>query len=396
MKILYSHYLQRDDHVAAAMVSSVAAGLGALGHEVRVHRSAGPAPEAPDAPRSPGRGLVAAAKGRLWFAKALARNLGMFRRDRRAIRDFRPDVVLARQDAYCLSMAWATRRSGTRLVTYADAPVAYESRLFPAPGRWHPPALVEAAERWVLRQSRAAVTISNPSARRLEAHGTGVPVHVVPNGIDPAHFPAFGPTEKAELRGRFGVTGKRTVGFVGSFRPFHGLDRLRELILATAGDPDLQWLLVGDGPGRAELERAVAGRSRAAFFGRQPAAALPGLMALMDVSVATHANVAGDFYFCPLKILEYAASSSAVVASDQGDIPTLLPHGCAVIVGEDSTPAWAGAIRGLLDDPARVASLGRAARSHVFAELTWARTAERVERVLQGVMKESMRCRRQP
>src|SRR5262249_31386698 len=161
-------YLADDHNAAAQMVDRVADALRGLGHEVMVHRSFGPALHGADVDRGVAarRKPSARLRNAVWFARALGRNRPMYRHDLGALRAFRPDVVLARQDAYCMSMPRAARRLGVPVVTYADAPVAYETRVFAAHvGRWHPPGLVEAIERWTLRQSRAVVTVSHPAAR---------------------------------------------------------------------------------------------------------------------------------------------------------------------------------------------------------------------------------------
>lgn len=385
MRILYSHYLANDDHPAAQMVGAVAGELQALGHDVRVHRSHGPAIDAVPgvAVHSKSSGI----RGKLWFLRALARNAAMYGRDRAAVTAFQPDIVLCRQDAYCFSMPRAARKAGVPLVTYADAPVAYETRLFPVAGRWHPPGLVEAVEHWGLRHSRAVITVSHPAARRLQRYGCSAPIHVVHNGVTPNLFPPLSATERDRLRRQWGLTRPIALGFLGSFRAFHGMDRLRELMLATAAWPDAQWLLVGDGPERAALQAAVAGRAAAIFLGRRPANELSQLVALMDVAVAPHAQLDGDFYFCPLKLLEYAASGCAIVAGDQGDIPLLLPSGCAVLLrADDDGAAWIAAIRRLVEDPQARGALGRAAQQHAMTRLTWRRTAERVAAVLEDAL----------
>lgn len=414
MKVLFSHYLLDDDHPAARMVYEIAAMLCARGHEVLVHRSAGarpgtvgrrcklsdselrhprlarplaatstPLPHVPSRASSSAR-TFPTLRARAWFMKAILRNAPMARRDAQAIQDFGPDVVLARQDAYCVSMAWAAHLAGVPLVTYADAPVAYESRTFNASERrWHPPGLVETVEAWTLRHSKAVVTVSRPAARRLERYGLTVPIYVVPNGVDPKRFAPMDANERQSLRLRLGITAPKVVAFAGTFKRFHGTDRLGEMILALAHRNDVQWLLIGDGPERAALEQTLSGRAPALFPGRWPAAEIGRVLSVADVAVAPHPPLNGDFYFCPLKVLEYAAAGCAVVASRQGDIPEILGHGRAgeVISGCELGP-WIASVSRLLDDDDRRQILGRAARERVLSRYTWAHTAERVEAVL--------------
>jgi hypothetical protein len=214
MKILFSHYLVYERHPAVVWVEEVAQALRARGHEVRVHRSFGTPLEPPSGGAGGGiaarRGTLGRLRNRLVFARTVADNRRMERLDTAAIHDFQPDIVLARQDAYCVSMPRAAGRMGVPLVTIADAPVAYETRLYAQRDkRWHPPGLVEAMERATLRRSRAVITVSHPSAERLRMYGVNVPIHVVSNGLDPTRFPVFEPEERQRRRLALGLTTPR-------------------------------------------------------------------------------------------------------------------------------------------------------------------------------------------
>lgn len=386
MKILFSHYLIDEDCPPARTNRAIGHELRSLGHEVLPHRSFGPPREVRLDPAGAG-GIRPLLKGKVWFAKAVARNVAMSRRDARAIREFRPDVILARQDAYCISMAMAAIRSGVPLVTYADAPVAYETRLYPSQSRWHPPGLAEALERRGLAASRAITTTSRPTARKLAEYGLGVPMWLVPNGLHPERYPELSNGRRQGLRRELGISAPLVLGFQGTFRGFHGIDRLRDIILATAHRPDIHWLLIGDGPERPALEAAVAGRVAATFLGRRPPEEVGTLLGLVDIAVAPHQFVPGIFHLSPLKIIEYAAAGCAVVAGAQGDIPWLLDEGRVGVVLEDpEIPAWTAAIEGLIDDaPGRMA-LGHAAREHALSRFTWHHIAERYDRVLRRAL----------
>jgi glycosyltransferase involved in cell wall biosynthesis len=315
----------------------------------------------------------------------------MERGDRAALLEYKPDIVLARQDSYCVSMPRAAARLRIPLVTLADAPVAYETRLYASRvGRWHPPGLVERMERWTLRHSRAVVTISHPSARRLGMYGVSAPIHVVSNGVDPWRFPVFDPDERARRRRELGITAPRVAGFVGTFKAFHGIDRLATFVAGTAGRTDTQWLLIGGGPELPRIQHLLRDYPQAIFLGPRRAEDVGPLLALIDVAVAPHAQMQGDFYFCPMKILEYGIAECAIVAGAQGDIPQMLDHGrVGVVMTDFSDESWIRAIHALLDEPDRTQALGREARRWVLARFTWSHTVASIEEVLAGVLASS-------
>lgn len=397
MKILYSHYLTMHNHPALRMIDSIANELRSLGHDVVIHGSF--TSETPSSVKRPEyapecnavnkthTGLMAAAKGRLWFAKAMSRNTGMMKRDLAAIEKHRPDIVLSRQDAYCWSMPKACQQLHCPLVIYADAPVAHETRLFGNAERWHPPWLVEAIERWGLKQSRAIITVSNPAAERLKQYNLEVPVHTIPNGVHPERFAIPSPAERMEARKMLGLSAEPVVVFQGTFRPFHGIDILRELMLSSSSRTGIQWLLIGDGPQRSMLEEAVAGRMTAVFMGMQPSERVAELLMLADVAVVPHPYLGDDFYFCPLKILESAAAGNAVIAGSQGDIPKLLDHGRAgLLVSGSQNEDWSAALNRVLDDKQFRQTLGNHARRFVLSNFTWEHTASRVAEVLAHIV----------
>src|SRR5207247_157692 len=131
-----------------------------------------------------------------------------------------------------------------------------------------------------------------------------------------------------ELRRRLGSG--FVVGFVGSLKPWHGVDTLVEAFrMLRAARPDAHLLLVGEGPSREALERRVASRGlgeAVSFTGAVPYHEIPHYLAAMDVAVAPHA-ASNHFYFSPIKIFEYLAAGCPVVASAIGQIAELLVDG---------------------------------------------------------------------
>ena len=179
------------------------------------------------------------------------------------------------------------------------------------------------------------------------------------------------------------------VGYHGSFRNFHGIDLLCELVRATAGQPGVHWLLVGDGPERHKLLEAAAGKPGVTMPGRQPSERMGEFVSAMDLGISTHVFVPGPFYFCPLKILEYASCGCAIIASSQGDIPRLLDQGrVGVLLDRPEPESWVQALQDLLADPARIERLGRDARRWVEQNYTWRRTAEGVAEVLKTAIEQ--------
>jgi glycosyltransferase involved in cell wall biosynthesis len=145
---------------------------------------------------------------------------------------------------------------------------------------------------------------------------------------------------------------------------------------------DVRALIVGDGPERGKLE-ALAGDLRIAdrvvFAGAVPHHAIPEHLAAMTVAVAPYRGQA-DFYFSPLKIVEYLAAGLPVVASEQGDLAHLVGK-AGLMVTPDDAAELADALDKVLGDPELRRTMHFAARRHA-AGMTWDAAAAQVETAL--------------
>jgi glycosyltransferase involved in cell wall biosynthesis len=234
-----------------------------------------------------------------------------------------------------------------------------------------------ASERAIVAAS-ALVAVSEGVARYLrERFDVGDRVHVVPNGVDPEAYPDELVHARAEGERPF------TVGYVGAFRTYHGLDTLIDAFaLLHERHPGAQLMLVGEGPDLARARRALEGHGlldATHFIGPVPPHEVPAQLALMDVGVAPYA-VSHASYASPLKVLEYMASGLPVVASrvveqlerlvEVDDVPILFPPGDA--------PALADALDRLARDPELRERLGAAGRDAVLRRYTWDGVAGRI------------------
>jgi len=199
-------------------------------------------------------------------------------------------------------------------------------------------------------------------------------VVVLPNGINPDRFPV---NVAAMIPGD-----AFTIGFVGSLKPWHGVDLLAQAFEEFhRQERKSRLIIVGDGPERAKLESYISACGVAGdvvFTGAIAPTAVPGLLASMDVVVAPYPKLE-HFYFSPLKIYEYMAAGRPVVASRIGQIAEILDH---QVTGWLTPPGDTGALveafKVLLASPDLRKRMGRAAREFVLKNHTWQQSVRRI------------------
>ena len=148
-------------------------------------------------------------------------------------------------------------------------------------------------------------------------------IHVIENGID---VDRYGPADdKAALKTRLGLDpAKRYVVHVARHHPVKDQPTLiRGFALAAPTLPDVNLLLVGDGPRRGELEALVDSlgiRDRVVFLGIRKD--IPDVLAAADVFALTSVSEAAS-----LTLLEAMATGLPVVVTNVGGNPDIVRAG---------------------------------------------------------------------
>ncbi len=187
-------------------------------------------------------------------------------------------------------------------------------------------------------------------------------VHVIPNGIDVERFAPR--SDREAVRGSLQVASDAPlVGIVAALRPEkdHALF-LRTAALVHEHLPGTRFLIVGDGPERAALEKmALALRLDAAvqFLGNRED--IPQLLNALDVFVLTSRMEAS-----PVSIMEAFACEKPVVAPRVGSIgESVLDGMTGYLVEPGNAAAAAESILRILENRELAERLGRTGRQRV-------------------------------
>ncbi|CAN5210625.1 glycosyltransferase family 4 protein [soil metagenome] len=287
------------------------------------------------------------------------------------------DLVYERYSLWShAGMAWA-RRTGTPAVLEVNAPLIDEQAEHRSlVGRQE----AEACARAAFEDATAVVAVSEPVADWVRAR-TPAPerVHVVGNGVDP---------ERIVARPRVDHPNHFTIGFVGTLKPWHGLETLVDAFALLAGaDFTYRLLVVGDGPGAGGLADSLERRgltSMITLAGAVDPAAIPEYLHGMDLAVAPYPDLP-HFYFSPLKLYEYLAAGLPVVASEVGQVAEVIDDGrTGVLCPPGDAAALARAIAGLRYNPAGRASMASAGRAEVVAHHSWDEVVGRILRLVRA------------
>ncbi len=206
-------------------------------------------------------------------------------------------------------------------------------------------------------------------------------VEVIENGIDLSRYDAA-PDRAALLRRSLGLEPcRRYVAMVARFHPVkdHAM-LLHAFAEVAAARPDVDLLLVGDGPLRGDWEALVqrlgiVGRVR--FLGVR--SDVPDVLRAVDVFALTSVSEAAS-----LTLLEAMASRLPVMVTAVGGNPAIVRNEVdGLLVPRGDAPSAAAALLRILENPAAAAAMGAAGRARVEERYQLDRTIEAYWRLYQ-------------
>jgi len=183
--------------------------------------------------------------------------------------------------------------------------------------------LSRALETYVARRADAIVAICEGLRTELISRGiSDDKITVVPNALSEPMFVRPDAAAAEAIRQRFSLTGKKVIGFFGSFFEWEGVDILvRAMPLVLQNEPESRLLIAGGGRQEAELRNLVSALNldhRVIFAGRVDHGDIPACYAAADVMAYPRVPHRLTDMVTPLKPLEAMAQGTIVVASDVG------------------------------------------------------------------------------
>ncbi len=228
-----------------------------------------------------------------------------------------------------------------------------------------------AMERWLLVRADHVVVVTESFRKRAINKGV-LPerISVIPNGVDLERYVSLPLETSAGFDGPREV-GTKVIGYLGTFGRGQGLEQvIRAATRLRITNPELRFVLIGDGPERVKIENMVAEHSIGDIVELRPSInrdATPDFYRACDIVLVPLAAIPIFQETIPSKIFEVMASGRPLIASLAGEgarIVSASGGGMCVPAGDDA--ALGNAILQLLALPDSVRrGMGASAREWV-------------------------------
>ncbi len=223
----------------------------------------------------------------------------------------------------------------------------------------------ELLHRWALRRAARVVVLGEDMRRRIVAKGVeDSRVVVIRDGAEVPRPGTAQPEIDAEvvraIRGgfQFVLVHAGNLGFYGAWETLIAAARRLET-------EEIGIVFVGDGAQRAEIETAAAGCQNVRFLPFFPASKIPSVLAAGDAHIITiRRGLEGAVVPSKMYGIWAAGRPIVAVAPAESDVASLAVRiGCGVAADPDRAEDVAAKILALSAEPARVRTMGEAARA---------------------------------
>ncbi|AHB66468.1 glycosyl transferase family 1 [Haloarcula hispanica N601] len=296
------------------------------------------------------------------------------------------DVIHERYSLYSYKGARFARNRNIPFVLEVNSPLIYEANEYG--GGLQRPRVAERAEREACQDATKILAVSRELKDYFSKYVDEEKITVVPNGVNPDQFNPDTPARTPDDR--------FTIGFVGSFKDWHGVSNLVQAGKQLSDLRDsIRFLLVGSGPLYEDLQKEISQSGLDDFFelpGSVPHSEIPGYLSSMDVAVAPYPDLS-FFYYSPVKLFEYMSMALPTICSAIGQIERIIDDGeNGYLIPSGAVDALVEEVRDVLNlsrnQPNELDKTGRRARERILDEYTWTQNAQRILNVYKSGINE--------
>ncbi|WP_324719189.1 glycosyltransferase family 4 protein [Salinimicrobium sp. HB62] len=257
-------------------------------------------------------------------------------------------------------------------VIYVHAPQVWESHKWgvkrPFWGK-----ILEKMESRNLKRADAVACVSSQVAEKLESMGVEKKKIIIsPMAVDPFLYRDL---DTSDIVKEYNLKNKLVIGWTGSFRSFHGVERLVETFRIVKQElANAHLFLVGDGEEMNKIKKLVKEydiEDAVSFPGRVSFKRMTEFVHVFDVAILS-ARSASDFHYSPLKLREYLKAGKATLAPNAGEVPQIFTDNVHLKLYElEDIEGTAKLQIDLLLQPQLREELGEAGRQFILENGTW-------------------------
>lgn len=229
-------------------------------------------------------------------------------------------------------------------------------------------AFFSALERLLYRQASHISLISEGFRANLRRKGVpDAKLSVTPVWADPEGVPLL--PQANGFRAAHGLDGHFVVMYAGNLGHTAALDEVIGAAALLRDEPDITFVIVGEGVKKAALQEAARALPNVAFLPFQPREQFAEMLAAADVGLVTLNHDASQTSL-PSKTFNIMASGRPIVAVTpaESEIAALVREAdCGLNVVPGDPAALAQALRALRADPSGAAALGQRGRAALEA-----------------------------
>lgn len=249
--------------------------------------------------------------------------------------------------------------------------------------------LLHRLENFIYRRAKHLLVVTSGARNNLLKKG--VPpdkVTVAPHWVNEDLLQPKADDDGMDLRQKFGLGNRMVVMFAGNIGLVQGLEAVLQCAELLREDPDIVFVLVGDGADRERL-RSLA-RSLAlpnvVFIDRQPLKAMPSFFACAD-ALLVHLNSSElSQVSIPTKTLAYLAAGRPIIMAVDGASAELVTQARAgLVVPPENPKALAEAVLTLMKlSPTERMAMGENGRTFLSTEFARERILDQYESILRA------------
>jgi len=239
------------------------------------------------------------------------------------------------------------------------------------------PRRITAFRKNIWRRAKAFIATTRFTKEELIKAGVSAgKILVVPNGVDLKMFSIH--RSQKEARQKLGLPeNKKLIVYTGSFYLYDwkGIDVALEA--AAHFSQDFLLVLVGGSDQEIAKIKRKYRLERVLLIGHKHQKEIPDYLMAADVLIVPNksGNTESERYTAPLKLFEYMASGTPIIASDLPSIREIVNEKSAILVQPNDSIALAKGIHIALTDTVLADSIAAAAKKDVQSH-TWDKRAE--------------------